>query len=65
MNDNKWLTCYDVVRMTGKSADTITYKEKQGLFPKRFKIDKTHNRWHLDEVKEWLKTNPNPHLVPD
>lgn len=65
MVNNKLLTQYDIFRITGNSPDTIKKRESLGLFPKRFKIDKTHIRWNSDEVNEWLKENPQSHHVPN
>lgn len=48
----------EVIKMTGLSNDTINKKEKKDEFPKRFKIDKWHVRWHERQVKEWVKENP-------
>ncbi len=57
MNNEKWLTHHEVINMTGRSCDYIAQKEKQGTFPKRFKIDKTHVRWNRDEIEEWVNRN--------
>jgi predicted DNA-binding transcriptional regulator AlpA len=45
----------EVLKMTGMSVDYIYRKEKNGDFPKRFKIDRWHVRWHERAVKEWIK----------
>lgn len=47
----------EVIKMTRLSNDAIYRKGKDGTFPKRFKIDKTHVRWHLHEIQEWIKQN--------
>jgi len=47
----------EVFKMTGLSQGTIYRKGRNGSFPKRFYIDKTHVRWHLNEVLQWMKDN--------
>ncbi len=57
MNNEKWLRYNEVIAMTGRSHGYIDKKEKQGDFPKRFKIDPTHVRWNRNEVEEWINRN--------
>ncbi len=47
----------EVLKMTGLSIDTVYRKEKNDMFPKRFKIDRWHVRWHERAIKEWMRQN--------
>lgn len=53
------LTQFEVMKITGISYATIDRKEKIGEFPKRFKIDRFHVRWHERQIREWMKQNDN------
>lgn len=48
----------EVMKMTGLSWSCIERKEKNGEFPKRFKIDRWHVRWHERQIRQWMKENP-------
>ena len=45
----------EVLRITGWSDSTIARKEKQGLFPQRYRLGR-NAAWLDDEIDQWIQS---------